>query len=163
MLYKLFSYISNITNVLGLYFTICLQSSEPIEPPPPVTRMHLFSINSPIFWLSKTIGSLPKISSISVATDSYFPFVGQTICKARTSASQKRKPIPVCRRLNCQKTIYLDRPALSALPNGTLRTAHTARTRSPLCALGRFYLIYLRAGAVCHIISQFFHIYHRLT
>ena len=33
----IFSYISNITRHFGLWLTSCLQSSEPIEPPPPVT------------------------------------------------------------------------------------------------------------------------------
>lgn len=33
---------SNITNLLGSYLTICLHSSEPIEPPPPVTNTVLF-------------------------------------------------------------------------------------------------------------------------
>lgn len=51
---------STITNVLGLNFIICLQSSEPIEPPPPVTSTTLFSINLEIFLLSNFIGSLPK-------------------------------------------------------------------------------------------------------
>lgn len=40
--YKLFSYISTITSLLGSYLTICLHSSEPIEPPPPVTNTVLF-------------------------------------------------------------------------------------------------------------------------
>ena len=65
MLYKLFSYISTITSFSGLYFIICLQSSEPIEPPPPVTNTTLFSIKFPMFLLSNFIGSLPNKSSIS--------------------------------------------------------------------------------------------------
>ena len=65
MLYALFSYISNITSVFGSYFAICLHSSEPIEPPPPVTNIVLPFIKLPIFSLSSLIGSLPKISSIS--------------------------------------------------------------------------------------------------
>lgn len=55
---------STITNFEGLNFIICLQSSEPIEPPPPVTRTTLFSINLPIFLLSNFIRSLPNKSSI---------------------------------------------------------------------------------------------------
>ena len=67
MLYKLFSYISNIINLLGLNFAICLHNSEPIEPPPPVTNMDFPLISSPIFSLAKVIGSLPNKSSISTS------------------------------------------------------------------------------------------------
>ena len=56
---------SNITKVFGLYLTICLHSSEPIDPPPPVTKIVLPFISSPIDSLFNTICSLPNTSSIS--------------------------------------------------------------------------------------------------
>ena len=55
---------SNITNLLGSYLTICLHSSEPIEPPPPVTNTVLFFIKELMFLLSRCTGSLPNKSSI---------------------------------------------------------------------------------------------------
>ena len=58
---------STITSLSGSNLTICLQSSEPIEPPPPVTSTTLLCINSFMFLLSNLIGSLPSKSSISTS------------------------------------------------------------------------------------------------
>ena len=63
--YAPFSQISKIINFLGFKSKICLQSSDPIEPPPPVTRTFLFFMYPPYCLESKITGSLPKRSSIS--------------------------------------------------------------------------------------------------
>ena len=51
-------------SLLGLCLATCLHSSEPIEPPPPVTRTVLPWIKSKTSFISTLIGSLPKRSSI---------------------------------------------------------------------------------------------------
>ena len=58
---------SNIINFAGLYFIICLQSSDPIDPPPPVTNTFFPFIRSVMFLLSSFIVSLPSKSSISTS------------------------------------------------------------------------------------------------
>ena len=58
---------STITILLGLYCAICLTSSEPIEPPPPVIIQTLPSTKVLIDDLSNVIGGLPSKSSILIS------------------------------------------------------------------------------------------------
>ena len=58
---------SSKTICFGLWSIICLHSSEPIDPPAPVTRTTFPLIRFLMFWLSSSIGSLPSRSSISTS------------------------------------------------------------------------------------------------
>ena len=50
---------SNIINFAGLYFIICLQSSDPIDPPPPVTNT-FFPLNIVFIYINKAYTKINK-------------------------------------------------------------------------------------------------------
>ena len=67
ILYMLNSLLSNIINFEGPNFEICSHNSDPIEPPPPVTRILLLENSFLISFQSISIFSLPNKSSIDTS------------------------------------------------------------------------------------------------
>ena len=71
MLDKLYSLLSMIVRDSGLRAAICRHSSDPIDPPPPLTMTRFTDIKALIDFQSKVTCSLPSRSSIETSRNSF--------------------------------------------------------------------------------------------